>query len=727
MPVRCSALLATVCIAATVHGQSLDWGRSVGGTSTEFAGDVAYGLNKSVITVGSFVLTVDLDPGPGEFLVTSNGSADVFIQVLDSLGNFLWGGSMGAGGSDNANGVAVDAEGNILVTGRVSGTVDIDPTPGTDVVVTPNTAFAVYVIKLSASGTYLWGRMFGSFGNDAGNAVAVDAAGNSITVGVLGGTMGDLDPGSGVAAAGGAGQGDAFVQKMDPNGNFLWGFSVGGTGADIAHGVCVDAADNILLTGEFRNTIDLDPGVGVAQRTSGGADDIFVLKVNAAGAFQWGHAFGNTGSERGRAIGVGPDGGPVFTGRITSVTDFDPGLGTVNLPGSNFEDAFVCKLNADGSLAWCFILASFLNEGLAIDVDELNTILITGIFGTFGSTALDLDPGPGTAPLLTNGGGDAFVASYNGSGSFLWGFKLGSAQNDQGRGVAWGADDRFAAHGQYLQTLDIDPGPNVVILTNAGQTDVYTAQYRKPDCAGVFVSVKAYLEGAYTPLDFIPQSDHLRQAGFIPLEEPYTAMGFVLEQPAATTPLVLTWTLSSAIVDWVLVEVRSAADPAVVLLRRAALLQRDGDVVAVDGVSAVGFCLPQGDYHIALRHRNHLGMMTATPVTLTGTSTVVDFRMPSTATFGSEARKDINGTMVMWAGNVIPDDRLKYTGAANDRDPILVRIGGVVPTNTVSGYWPEDVNMDGIVKYVGLGNDRDMLLVNIGGVVITEMRIEQLP
>jgi hypothetical protein len=275
--------------------------------------------------------------------------------------------------------------------------------------------------------------------------------------------------------------------------------------------------------------------------------------------------------------------------------------------------------------------------------------------------------------------------------------------------------------------LDIDPGPEVVILANAGQTDVYTAQYRKPECEGVFVSMRAYLEGAYTPLGLIPQTDHLRQAGLIPLEEPYSDLGFVLEQPAVTTPLVLSWTLSSAIVDWVLVEVRSENDPALVLRRRAALLQRDGDVVAVDGVSPVGFCLPAGSYHVALRHRNHLGVMTAAPVLLSTTPVTVDFRTSTTSTFGSEALKDIDGTQVMWAGNVLPDDRITYTGVDNDRDPILARIGGVVPTNTVAGYWPEDVSMDGLVKYVGAGNDRDMVLVNIGGIIPSATRSEQLP
>ena len=82
---------------------------------------------------------------------------------------------------------------------------------------------------------------------------------------------------------------------------------------------------------------------------------------------------------------------------------------------------------------------------------------------------------------------------------------------------------------------------------------------------------------------------------------------------------------------------------------------------------------------------------------------------------------------LMWAGNAIHDDQLVYVGGSNDRDPILVAVGGSVPTNTATGYSMEDVNMDGVTRYVGGGNDRDPILVNIGGTVPTSVKVEQLP
>ena len=119
--------------------------------------------------------------------------------------------------------------------------------------------------------------------------------------------------------------------------------------------------------------------------------------------------------------------------------------------------------------------------------------------------------------------------------------------------------------------------------------------------------------------------------------------------------------------------------------------------------------------------------MTEHPVILSSSPVLIDFSLPETLLFGTQAVKVDSGLNLMWSGNVIPDNELKYSGSSNDRDPILVRIGGTVPTNFIVGYHPEDTNLDGVVKYAGASNDRDLILVNIGGLVPTTVRNEQLP
>lgn len=225
-------------------------------------------------------------------------------------------------------------------------------------------------------------------------------------------------------------------------------------------------------------------------------------------------------------------------------------------------------------------------------------------------------------------------------------------------------------------------------------------------------------------------NDALRSAGLIPLNEPYTALGATLVGGGdeSTTAPVLAVSGANAIVDWVVVELRSATTPTQILASRCALLQSDGDVVDMDGTSALGFDLPAASYRIAIKHRNHLGVITANAIALGSTATTVDLSDGSVALFGgNDATKAAGGRRLLYAGDVTGNGQLKYAGLANDRDPILLTLGGSLPNNSLSGYFNEDVNMDGIVRYTGPGNDRDIILVNIGGVVATNVRNASLP
>ncbi len=83
--------------------------------------------------------------------------------------------------------------------------------------------------------------------------------------------------------------------------------------------------------------------------------------------------------------------------------------------------------------------------------------------------------------------------------------------------------------------------------------------------------------------------------------------------------------------------------------------------------------------------------------------------------------------MTLWAGNAVLNGQLMYVGVANDRDPILQAVGGVVPTNTATGYDGTDVNLDGVIKYTGINNDRDPILVNVGSTQPNNVLTEQIP
>lgn len=261
-----------------------------------------------------------------------------------------------------------------------------------------------------------------------------------------------------------------------------------------------------------------------------------------------------------------------------------------------------------------------------------------------------------------------------------------------------------------------------------GETEDYTLIISGGVSTDIKLSPKVFLEGPYNSGTGM-MNDDLRLAGYVPTSEPFTALGYSFMNGGGETinANVLTPNGNNAIVDWVVVELRDKNNSAAVQYSRSALLQRDGDVVDLDGISAVAFNLGDDDYYVAIRHRNHLGAMALNTVSLSSTTYIIDFTLPATATYGTNAQTNISGTMCLWMGNTVFDDVIKYTGATNDRDAVLLSIGGTVPTNTILGYHEEDCNLDGTVKYTGSNNDRDPILVNIGGVVPTNVRMEQLP
>ena len=241
--------------------------------------------------------------------------------------------------------------------------------------------------------------------------------------------------------------------------------------------------------------------------------------------------------------------------------------------------------------------------------------------------------------------------------------------------------------------------------------------------------LRVFLEGPFDAVGGMMKDD-LRQLSLLPISEPYSGLGYVYTGPGAGAMVTNTAFLTAgadAIVDWVVVELRDATNVLTVLSSRPALVQRDGDVVGLDGISPVQFDIAPGNYRIVLRQRNHLGVMTGQAVQVSVAERTYDLSDGSVPLHGVQPTKVFGSVNALWAGNANRDDVLKYAGVNNDRDLILTTIGGSTPTNTVVGYLSTDVNMDGVTKYAGSANDRDPILVNIGGFLPTATRFQQIP
>ena len=301
------------------------------------------------------------------------------------------------------------------------------------------------------------------------------------------------------------------------------------------------------------------------------------------------------------------------------------------------------------------------------------------------------------------------------------------------------------AHAQTLGTSVVSSGGNKatvlgsntfawtigepVIGTGTVPGAVITQGMQQHYSVAVRVSMAALLEGPYNTGTGL-MADALRSGGWLPMTEPYTALGYAQVANAGgetTTAPVLAVSGANAIVDWIFLELRDGSNNTVVKATRSALLQADGDIVDVDGTSPVRFGVAAGNYFLCFRHRNHMSALTLNTVALNSAPVTVNLKDGSTATYGTNAQKTIGTARALWAGDTRGNGNLQYTGANNDRDPILVKVGSTTPNNAVNGYWREDVNMDAVVKYTGAGNDRDPILVNVGSTTPNNIRTQQLP
>lgn len=245
----------------------------------------------------------------------------------------------------------------------------------------------------------------------------------------------------------------------------------------------------------------------------------------------------------------------------------------------------------------------------------------------------------------------------------------------------------------------------------------------------VRVPLRAFLQGPYQSGEEL-MHDSLRAQGIIPLTEPFTALGLTHAGAGggeSIAPSVLQHTGLNAVVDWVLVELRTGTAANTAVATRSCLILSSGEIVDKDGTGAPYLMAPPGDYHIVLRHRNHLAAMTANAITLGNSLTMIDLSDPGLPLYGTDAMRTEAGVRMLWSADVTGNNQVMYSGSGNDRDPILVRIGSVVPTAIATGYHRTDTNMDGVTRYTGGANDRDPILQNIGGVVPTNVLHGQVP
>lgn len=367
-------LLAVSLMAFSLNAQSLQWAEQISGSSGGSA--TALDTSGNIYTMGTFRYTADFDPSAATFNMTSHGEGDIFVTKFDSQGNFIWALQIGARYyNDLPGGIAIDSNGNIVVSGAFRGTVDLDPGAGELNVTTDGQE--AFLVKLDTNGNLIWATHWGGNSNIDENYVytmTLDDSDNIILGGGFYGTN-DLDPGAGTYSVTASSYDDAYLSKLDANGAFLWAVAFGGNGSwyDEVTAVAVDGTGNIIIGGIYYGNVP------VYNLTGNGN---FYIKLDASGNLVWSkQTEGNGSILSADSLKLDANGNVYITGGYLGTCDFDPGAGVYNLSSNGgFVDFFILKLTTNGDFVWA---AGFggddgLDAARAIELDNQDNLYVTG-------------------------------------------------------------------------------------------------------------------------------------------------------------------------------------------------------------------------------------------------------------------------------------------------------------------------------------------------------------
>ena len=262
---------------------------------------------------------------------------------------------------------------------------------------------------------YDWASNFN--GLSIGEDLAIDAAGSSYSTGYFADTV-DFDPSSSsvLLIANGIKE-DAFLTKLDANGNLLWAHKFGGPGMDKATSVTIDATGNVYFSGFFDGLVDFDPSSGVSNLNSVNGD-IFICKFTANGTLIWAKQIDGFSYNNYLSLEIDNLNNIILSGKFEGTCDFNPSSGTYNLTSNGMEDVFVLKLNSNGNFIWAKAFGGIRHDSpTAISIDGGGNVYILGGF----EMTVDFDPGSGVYNLAsTYNDRVVFITKLSSIGNFVW-------------------------------------------------------------------------------------------------------------------------------------------------------------------------------------------------------------------------------------------------------------------------------------------------------------------
>ena len=391
---------------------ALAWNTFLGGIGDEEGDDIVVDRSGNIYVTGYSYVSW------GSPIRNLSTMPDAFVAKLGPNGNLIWNTFLGGSGGDAGYGIAVDASGNVYVTGNS------DLTWGNPIrAYTPGIADA-FLARLDTHGNLIWNTFLGGTGTDESREIAVDGG----TVYVTG--RSDVAWGT-VTIRAYEGSMDAFVARLDTNGNFVWNSFLGGSEFDEAYGIVTDGTGATFVTGFSTGRPGITGSWGNPVRAYTAFRDAFVAKLDGGGGLVWNTFLGGGGNDEGSNLAVDGNGNTYVTGSSMTTWENPIRRFTAN------EDAFVAKVGVSGNLLWSTFLGGERSDlAMGIDIDGSGNTYVAGY-----STA-----GWGNPIRAYTAGIDAFAVKIDPGGGLTWNTFLGSSTTD------------------YAYNIDVDMTGNAYVI-----------------------------------------------------------------------------------------------------------------------------------------------------------------------------------------------------------------------------------------------------------------------
>ncbi|MCX7735523.1 MAG: T9SS type A sorting domain-containing protein [Candidatus Kapabacteria bacterium] len=457
----------------------------IGGTSEDYGRDIAVDLEGSSIVTGYFNNSVNFNPNGQAKNFASRGKTDIYLVKYNSDGQFVWGFSIGGLGDDETNRVFADFLGNYYIVGYFSNTVDFDPSTKT-ANKTSKGGKDVFLAKYNYDGDFQWVVTFGGPLDDEATDVFVDILANVYITGFFSGKI-DMDSTDGEDSEDtftSTNQNyDIFVASYNELGDYNLGFILGGTGIDKGTGIRATIAGDIIVSGNFENTVDFDVTDKSYNLSSAGSSDFFIASYDFLNELNFAFKFGGNGVDFLSYGGMELDGKDniILAGSFTGTVNFNPN-GQAQLTWKGMYDGFLAKYSPSGSFLWAFNIGSTGDDQVTrISVGSDNNIAISGFF----SGKADFDPSQnGTyelTPKATGNSTDGFVAYYSSDGKFIWANGHGTSGTttflNNTTGVFISNNNDIQTTGRFYGAADFYTMNETQKLNSAGSSDIFLAKY----------------------------------------------------------------------------------------------------------------------------------------------------------------------------------------------------------------------------------------------------------